>query len=208
MIHRLRMVKPISESYGKSWSFRGRQQARPRWEGPNSSTGAVSAVGTHPQQANNNGKPLDIPQKYQNSQQSMVMNSMSSAMSICWGSLDILVTQMADWCWFSCESAWFGQETVQLGLQVHFDAASEFARQHKHLRLVLGARGKATQMRRAEWSDTTKEQSWKYQNYIELHRIIHLRFRGCPQTGDAAQLRTCCEQGRPHNLTHLDAVGL
>lgn len=31
-----------------------------------------------------------------------------------------------------------------LGRQVHYDAASEFARQHKHLRLVLGARGKAT----------------------------------------------------------------
>ena len=31
-----------------------------------------------------------------------------------------------------------------LGRQVHYDAASEFARQHKQLRLVLGARGKAT----------------------------------------------------------------
>ena len=42
----------------KPWSFRGRQQARPRWEGPNGSTGAGESSGLSSH--NKNGKSLDI----------------------------------------------------------------------------------------------------------------------------------------------------
>jgi hypothetical protein len=42
----------------KPWSFRGRQQARPRWEGPNGSTGAGESSGLSSH--NKNRKSLDI----------------------------------------------------------------------------------------------------------------------------------------------------